>query len=142
MTLRHLRIFLAVCREGSATAAAERLYIAQPTVSVALRELESHYNVTLFDRLGRRLFLTDAGKQMRSYAQHIVALLDEMEVQAQAWEETGTLRLGSSITIGTAARNRGAVAGSVSQTAHRSHNLQLRRCGDRPIEQRNRSRSH
>ncbi|EOS64822.1 hypothetical protein C816_02547 [Oscillibacter sp. 1-3] len=101
MTLRHLRIFLAVCREGSATAAAEKLYIAQPTVSVAIRELESHYGVTLFDRIGRRLFLTDAGEQMRSYAQHIVALLDEMEVRSQDWEETGTLRLGSSITIGT-----------------------------------------
>lgn len=101
MTLRHLRIFLAVCREGSATAAAEKLYIAQPTVSVAIRELESHYNVTLFDRIGRRLFLTDAGEQMRSYAQHIVALLDEMEARSQDWEESGILRLGSSITIGT-----------------------------------------
>ena len=101
MTLRHLRIFLAVCREGSATAAAEKLYIAQPTVSVAIRELESHYNVILFDRIGRRLFLTDAGEQMRSYAQHIVALLDEMESRSQDWEESGTLRLGSSITIGT-----------------------------------------
>ena len=101
MTLRHLRIFLAVCREGSATAAAEKMYVAQPTVSVAIRELESHYGVTLFDRIGRRLFLTEAGEQMRSYAQHIVALLDEMEVRSQDWEETGTLRLGSSITIGT-----------------------------------------
>ena len=93
MTLRHLRIFLAVCREGSATAAAEKMYVAQPTVSVAIRELESHYGVTLFDRIGRRLFLTEAGEQMRSYAQHIVALLDEMEVRSQDWEETGTLRL-------------------------------------------------
>lgn len=101
MTLRHLRIFLAVCREGSTTAAAEKLYIAQPTVSVAIRELEKHYHVTLFDRIGRRLYLTDAGEQMRSYAQHIVALLDEMEVRSQDWEETGTLRIGSSITIGT-----------------------------------------
>ena len=100
MTLRHLRIFLTVCQEGSATAAAEKLYIAQPTVSVALRELEGHYGVTLFDRIGRRLRLTDAGEQMRSYAQHIVSLLEEMEERAQDWEECGTLRLGSSITIG------------------------------------------
>lgn len=101
MTLRHLRIFLAVCKEGSTTAAAEKLYIAQPTVSVAIRELEKHYKITLFDRIGRRLFLTDAGEQMQSYAQHIVSLLDEMEVRSQDWEESGTLRLGSSITIGT-----------------------------------------
>lgn len=101
LTLRHLRIFLAVCQEGAATAAAEKLYIAQPTVSVAIRELERHYKVTLFDRIGRRLFLTEAGEQMRSYAQHIVSLLEEMETRAQDWEETGTLRVGSSITIGT-----------------------------------------
>lgn len=102
MTLRHLRIFLTVCQEGTATAAAKKLYIAQPTISVAIRELESHYRITLFDRIGRRLFLTDAGEQLRSYAQHIVSLLEEMEVRTQDWEETGTLRLGSSITIGTA----------------------------------------
>lgn len=101
MTLRHLRIFLAVCQEGGASAAAEKLYIAQPTVSVAVRELERHYGVTLFDRIGRRLFLTDAGEQMRAYAQHIVSLLEEMETRSQDWEETGTLRVGSSITIGT-----------------------------------------
>lgn len=101
MTLRHLRIFLAVCKEGSTTAAAEKLYIAQPTVSVAIRELEEDYNIKLFDRIGRRLFLTHAGEQMRSYAQHIVSLLDEMEDRSRDWEETGTLRLGSSITIAT-----------------------------------------
>ena len=101
MTLRHLRIFLAVCQEGSTTAAAEKLYIAQPTVSVAIRELEEDYNIKLFDRIGRRLFLTHAGEQMRSYAQHIVSLLDEMEDRSRDWEETGTLRLGSSITIAT-----------------------------------------
>lgn len=101
MTLRHLRIFLAVCQEGSTTGAAKQLYIAQPTVSVAIRELETHYNVTLFDRIGRRLYLTHAGEQMQSYAQHIVSLLDEMEVQSQDWESSGTLRLGSSITIAT-----------------------------------------
>ena len=102
MTLRLLRIFLMVCREKSVTAAAEKLYIAQPTVSVAIRELETQYNVVLFDRIGRRLHLTDAGKQMRSYAQHIISLLDEMESRSQDWEKCGTLRLGSSITIGTA----------------------------------------
>ena len=101
LTLRHLRIFLAVCQEGAATAAAEKLYIAQPTVSVAIRELERHYKITLFDRIGRRLFLTEAGEQMRSYAQHIVSLLEEMETRVQDWEETGTLCVGSSITIGT-----------------------------------------
>ena len=119
MTLRHLRIFLAVCQEGTATAAAKKLYIAQPTISVAIRELESHYRITLFDRIGRRLFLTDAGEQLRSYAQHIVSLLEEMEVRTQDWEETGTLRLGSSITIGTARLpGKAAGGGADSQFGH------------------------
>ena len=120
MTLRHLRLFLSVCREGSNTAAAEMLYIAQPTVSVAIRELERHYQVTLFDRIGRRLFLTDAGEQMRSYAQHIVSMLDEMEIRSQDWEESGTLRLGSSITIGTV-----QLPGIVSQLQKRYPKLRI-----------------
>ena len=63
MTLRHFRIFVAVCKQGGITKAAESLYLAQPAVSLAVRELEEHYDVRLFDRIGRRLYLTEAGKE-------------------------------------------------------------------------------
>lgn len=54
MTLRHLSIFLEVCRLGSITLAAEKLNMAQPAVSYAIRELENYYSNRLFERMNRR----------------------------------------------------------------------------------------
>lgn len=74
MTLRHLRIFIAVCDEHGMTRAAEKLHITQPSVTQAVRELEEHYGLLLFERLGRRLYLTAAGEELLHYARHIVQL--------------------------------------------------------------------
>lgn len=101
MTLRHMRIFVAVCSANSITRAAEKLHIAQPAVSVAVRELEDYYGVKLFDRMSRRLYLTDMGRNFLEYAAHIVALFDDMERSIRQWEHAGKLRIGASITIGT-----------------------------------------
>lgn len=51
MTIRHLTVFAAVAEQGSMSAAAKHLYLSQPTVSQAVRELEAHYNGLLFERL-------------------------------------------------------------------------------------------
>ena len=61
MTIRYLTIFLAVAEYGTMSAAAEHLYLSQPTISQAIRELEKHYNGLLFERLGNKLYLTDRG---------------------------------------------------------------------------------
>ena len=53
MTIRHLKIFLAVAETGKMSEAAARLYISQPTVSQAIRELEDHYGTRLFERLSK-----------------------------------------------------------------------------------------
>lgn len=50
MTIRHLKIFIAVAESGSMSVAANRLYLTQPTVSQAIRDLEGHYQVQLFER--------------------------------------------------------------------------------------------
>lgn len=100
MTIRHLRIFVAVCEQGSVTKAANKLYLAQPSVSLAISELEKFYGVKLFDRISRRLYLTDIGSQFLNYAKHIIHLFDELESGMQNWWNSGTLRIGSSITIG------------------------------------------
>lgn len=100
MTLRHLKIFLAVYETGSTTAASEKLLIAQPTISVALRELETPYGIRMFERYSRRLYVTEAGKQLYQYAKHLVALFDETENAMKSLGEFGTLRVGSSVTIG------------------------------------------
>ena len=101
MTLRHLRIFLTVCEAGSMTGAANRLFTAQPSVSLAIREMEEYYGVKLFDRISKKLFLTEAGHQVLEYARHIIALFDEMEQEVRNPDMSGTLRVGASITVGT-----------------------------------------
>ena len=100
MTLRHLRIFVAVCETNSITAAGEKLFIAQPSVSLAIKELETHYGVKLFDRISKRLHLTAVGKQFLQYATHIVSLFEEIETNLKNWDSIGKLRIGTSITIG------------------------------------------
>ena len=102
MTLRHIRIFLALCEHDcNTTRAAEALHMTQPAVSLALRELEEHYGVVLFDRIGRRLRITAAGERFASYASRIAALFDDMERQLRGWDRCGLLRVGASITIGS-----------------------------------------
>lgn len=79
MTLRHLKIFAAVCEHGSTTKAAEALYIVQPTVSHTIAELEKHYKVPLFERVNQRLVLTDIGKELLVKAKEILAEFDNFE---------------------------------------------------------------
>lgn len=102
MTLRHMKIFLAICENGnSVTRAAESLFMTQPAVSLALKELESYYGMPMFERLSRQLFITEAGERMREYAAHIMELFDDMEKGLRDWDATGVLRVGASITIGS-----------------------------------------
>lgn len=100
MTLRHLKIFVAVCETGSATAAGEKLYIAQPSISLAISELEDFYGIKLFDRIGKRLHITEAGKHFLQYATHIVRLFEDMENEVKNFDTMGVIRIGASITIG------------------------------------------
>ena len=101
MTLRHMKIFTTVYRCGSVTRAAQELHLAQPSLSVAVRELEAHYGVRLFERTGRKIVPTQAANELYGYASHIVSLFDDMEKRMCNWDALGILRLGASITIGT-----------------------------------------
>jgi LysR family transcriptional regulator, transcriptional activator of the cysJI operon len=101
MTLRHLNVFLCVCDNVNMTAAAEKLHIAQPSVSQTIAELESYYNVKLFERLGRKLFLTIAGQKLATYARHIINLSKEAEEEMREINRNGVLRIGASVTVGT-----------------------------------------
>ncbi len=101
MTLRHMKIFTVVADCESITLAAEKLYLAQPAVSLAIKELEDYYGTHLFDRLSRRIYITESGKQLLSYARHIVSVFDEMEQTMKNSDKSGILRIGSSVTIGT-----------------------------------------
>lgn len=101
MTIRHMKIFLEVYSQESITKAADSLYISQPAVSAVIKELEDHYGRRLFDRISNRLYLTGPGQDFYDYASNIIFLFDEMETKMTGSENTGKLRVGSSITIGT-----------------------------------------
>lgn len=101
MTLRHLKIFVSVYQNRGFTRAGQELHLAQPSVSLAIRELEAYYGVRLFERIGRRIYPTVQGEDFYGYAIHIVSLFDEMEKKVRNWDTLGTLRIGTSITIGT-----------------------------------------
>ena len=101
MTIRHLRVFVAVCRERGVTRAAQRLHMTQPAVTRAIQELERHYGVRLFERLGRRLSLTACGERAFAEAVHLVDAFEGMERGLRSWEEQGVLRVGATITLGT-----------------------------------------
>ncbi|MEG0403902.1 MAG: LysR family transcriptional regulator [Anaerorhabdus sp.] len=100
MTLRHLRIFVTVFQKGSITKAAEALHLAQPAVSLAIKELENYYGICLFDRLTRKIYPTEAARKLFDYAMPILVMFDEMEENIVNWEALGALRIGTTITIG------------------------------------------
>lgn len=98
MTLRHLNIFKTVCEAESITAAADRLNMSQPAVSIAIRELETFYDTKLFERMNRQLYITETGKLLRRYADTILAQFDE-SVDAIRNDKTSlTCRIGVNVT--------------------------------------------
>ena len=102
MTLRHMIIFRTVFESDcNSTKAAEQLHMTQPAISLAIKELEQYYGVRLFDRIGRRLKITDSGKLFLQYAIHITDLFEDMETGLRDWDSKGILRVGASITIGS-----------------------------------------
>lgn len=101
LTIRHLTIFLTVAQQGSMSAAAKTLYLSQPTVSQAIRELETHYNGLLFERLGKKLYLTDRGRLLLPHAKELVQQFRQVEELMLNQGQSSTLKLGSTITVGT-----------------------------------------
>lgn len=100
MTLNHINIFLKVYELQNITHAADALNMTQPAVSRAIKELEQEYDVFLFERLNKRLQITECGKQFYAQALHISYLLDNMEKSLKNWNEQGTIRVGASLTLG------------------------------------------
>lgn len=100
MTLRHMRIFQKIYETQSVTRAAEALHMTQPAVTRALQELEKYYGLRLFERLNRRLTVTEAGRRMYDYALHLTETFDTMEKSLRDWERQGVLRVGASVSLG------------------------------------------
>lgn len=79
ITLRQLKVFETVARLSSHTRAAEELFLTQPAVSMQIKQLEKQLGVVLFEQLGKRIHLTEAGRETLHYARAVEQQLDELE---------------------------------------------------------------
>ncbi|MEO9330470.1 LysR family transcriptional regulator [Gordonia aurantiaca] len=87
MDLHLVTYFVAVVDHGGITRAAQSLYISQPSLSQAIRTLEKRLGVTLFDRTGRRLELTEAGRRFDDAARRILADVERARQKVDAVRE-------------------------------------------------------
>lgn len=79
MNIQHLKYAVEVEKTGSITQAAERLYMSQPNLSKAIRELESTLDMSLFKRSSKGLVATKKGQEFLAYAKNILDQIEEME---------------------------------------------------------------
>jgi DNA-binding transcriptional LysR family regulator len=79
VTLRQLQVFEAVARHLSYTRAAEELHLTQPAVSIQVRQLEESIELPLFEQIGKKVFLTEAGEELQHYSRGIAEQLAEAE---------------------------------------------------------------
>ncbi len=79
VTLRQFKVFAAVSKHLSFTRAAEELCLTQPAVSMQVKQLENQLEVPLFEQLGKRIYLTDAGEEVYHYSKVIAQQLEELE---------------------------------------------------------------
>lgn len=101
MTIRHFKIFITVYDERNMTTAADKLFITQPSISQAIKELENHYGVILFERLSRKLYVTESGEKLYQYAMHIIKLFDDIEDNLKENALQKKLIIGANYTVGT-----------------------------------------
>jgi DNA-binding transcriptional LysR family regulator len=95
ITLRHLRIFEAVARYGSISRAATELHLTQPAVSMQMKQLEEQIGLPLLEQVGKRMFLTEAGEELREHSRDICARMTDLNTAMDQFRglERGLLRL-------------------------------------------------
>lgn len=96
LDIKQLRYFMAIVEEKTILAAAKRLHMSQPPLSQQLRTMEEDLGVSLFDRRGRKLLITEAGIALYQHAYQTIKLLEaaEAEVKEIGCGEKGKLRIG------------------------------------------------
>jgi DNA-binding transcriptional LysR family regulator len=97
MDIRTMQYYLAVVREGTISAAAEALHVAQPSLSRQMKELEEELGAALFVRGNRRITLTEEGMVLRRRAEEMVRLMQRTEEEISQIKNhiTGTVRIGA-----------------------------------------------
>src|SRR5215217_3385330 len=102
MDVRDLQVFLSVSKHLNYTRAGEEINLSQPSVSVRIHQLESELRVKLFEQLGKKVVLTDAGQLLVPYANRVIAAVDDAHhvIDELQGLERGSLRIGASTTPG------------------------------------------
>jgi DNA-binding transcriptional LysR family regulator len=131
MTLQQLTYFLAAAEQGSFSAAAETLHMAQPSLSEQIRRLEAELGVSLFARAGRRLELTEAGRLLLPHAERTVDAAREAADSVRGVREL----TGGTVTFGTFGSAHHYLLGGLVQDFRRQHpNVRVRVVGQNSAE--------
>lgn len=94
-TFRQLRVFDAIVRNGSFSRAAEEMHLSQPTLSVQIRKISDSIGHALFEQVGKRIFLTDAGRALHVLCREVFESVDRFEMTMADLKglKTGRLRM-------------------------------------------------
>lgn len=91
MTLQQLRYTVTVAEEGTISAAAEKLFVSQPSLTSAVRELEKELGIVIFQRTNRGVVVSREGDEFLGYARQVLLqthLLEERYSMGQKWESS------------------------------------------------------
>ncbi len=99
-SLRQLEVFLATAHFQNVSKAADSLAMSQSAASSALKELESQFDILLFDRVGKRLQLNEQGRLIRSRAESLLEQAREVEQALLQHKDAGAVKVGATLTIG------------------------------------------
>src|SRR5258708_9091009 len=102
ITHQQLHIFQAGAEQGSYSRAAAVLYLSQPGVSLQVKALEKSIGLPVFEKVGRTLHLTEAGRELLGYSERIFGLLDEtrLVMEELGGGRRGTVKVAASTSAG------------------------------------------
>ena len=100
MTIRQMEILQAVATLGKMNTAAQKLYISTAAISQTIGEIEAEFGFPIFERLSRKLYITDAGQTLLQYCSEMLTLYEEMQRAVKAKSASPKLRIGASGMLG------------------------------------------
>ena len=102
MEVRDLQVFISVAKHLNYTRAGEEVHLSQPSVSVRIKQLENELGVKLFEQLGKKVALTEAGQLLVPYANRVISAVEDARYAIEELQglDRGSLRIGASTTPG------------------------------------------
>lgn len=128
MKLKNLVIFKAVCDEMNMTKAGKQFGMTQPSVSQIIKDIEEHYGLKLFDRISRKLYLTDAGEQLLKYTNRMMEIHDEMEEVLDSLSNRPVIKVGAIPIVGAYCLPEWIASFLETSQATKVHSRILNRC--------------